>query len=65
MNSSSTLFFFLMSSIKGRWRKRQVKFRINDVGKVLGEMKVFNCRAIGMNVKRRLYEEVAVLTAWV
>ena len=34
----------------------EVKCRINDVGKVLGGMKVFSCRAIGMNVKRRLYE---------
>ena len=26
----------------------EVKFRINDVGKVLGEIKVFSCRAMGM-----------------
>ena len=34
----------------------EVKPRINDVRKVLGGMKmVFSCRAMGMNVKRRLY----------
>ena len=32
----------------------EVKSRINDVGKVLGGMMVFSCRAMGMNVKRRL-----------
>ena len=41
----------------------EVKSRINDVGKVLGGMKAFICRAMGMNVKRTLYEEVAVPTA--
>ena len=40
-----------------------MKSRINDIGKVLGGMKIFSCRAMEMNVKRRLYEEVAVLTA--
>ena len=41
----------------------EVKSRMNDIGKVLGEMKkVFSCRAMGMNVKRRLYEGVAVPT---
>ena len=41
----------------------EVKSRINDVGKVLGLMKkVFSCRSIVMNVKRRLYERVAVPT---
>ena len=41
-----------------------MKSRINDVGKVLrGVKKVFSCRAIGMNVKRRrLFEGVAVPT---
>ena len=34
-----------------------MKFRINDIGKV------FSCRVMGMNVKRRLYEGVAVSTA--
>ena len=42
-----------------------MKSRINDVQKVLGGMRVFNCRAMGMKVKRRLltwlYEGVAVL----
>ena len=41
---------------------RQVKCMINDVGRILGEMKVFSCRVMGMNVKRRLDEEVAVPT---
>ena len=41
----------------------KVKSRINGVGKVLGGMKVFSCRVMGMNVKRRLYEGVAVPTA--
>ena len=48
-----------------RWRNRdkgEVK-RINDVEKVLGGIKMFSSRVIGMNVKRRLYEGVAVLTA--
>ena len=40
----------------------EVKSRINDVGKVLGGMKVFSCRVMRMNVKRRLYEGVAVPT---
>ena len=41
-----------------------MKSTINDVGKVLGRLKkVFSCRAMGMNVKRRLYEGVAVPTA--
>ena len=31
--------------------------------KVLGGMKVLSCREMGMNVKRRLYEGVAVSTA--
>ena len=38
--------------------------RINNGGKVMGGMKkVFSCRAMGMNVKRKLYEGVVVLTA--
>ena len=41
-----------------------LKCRITDVEKVLGGMeKVFSCRVIGMNVKKRLYEGVAVPTA--
>ena len=41
-----------------------VKSRINNIGKVLGGMKnVFSCRAMGMNVERRLYEGVAVSIA--
>ena len=40
--------------------ERQVKSRINDVGKVLGGMiKIFSC--MGMNVQR-LYKGVAVPT---
>ena len=38
-----------------------MKSKINDVGKVLGGMKkAFTYRVMGMNVKRRLYEGVAV-----
>ena len=41
-----------------------MKSWISEVGKVLGGMKeVFSCRAMGMNVKKRLYEGVAVPTA--
>ena len=32
-----------------------MKSKVNDIGKVLGEMKVLSCRAMVMNVKRRLY----------
>ena len=39
----------------------EVKFWINDVGKVLGGIKVFSCRAIGMIIK--MYEGVAVVCA--
>ena len=40
-----------------------MKSRIIDVGKMLGEMKkVFRCRLMEMNVKKRLYEGVAVPT---
>ena len=42
----------------------EVKCRMNDLGKVLvGMKKVFSCKAMVMNVKRRLYEGVAVSTA--
>ena len=40
-----------------------MKSRVNDVGKVLTRMKVFSCRAMRMNVKRRLYEGVALPTS--
>ena len=41
-----------------------MKSRINDVGQMLGGMqKEFSCRMMGRNVKRRLYEGVAVPTA--
>ena len=44
--------------------KTDVKSRINNIGKVLRGMKnVFSCKAMGMNVERRLYEEVAVSIA--
>ena len=39
----------------------EVKFRISDARKVFGLMKVFGCRVMRMNVKRRLYGEVTVL----
>ena len=42
----------------------EVKSRINVVGKVLGGLgKMFSCRVMGMNVKRRLYEGRHMLTA--
>ena len=31
--------------------------RINDEGKEVGGMKMFSCRVMGMNVKKRLYKE--------
>ena len=40
-----------------------MKSRINDLGKVLRGMKVLSCSAMGMKVKRRLYEGVAATTA--
>ncbi len=41
----------------------EVKFRTNEVGKVCGGVKrVFKCRSLGLNAKRRLYEEVVVPT---
>ena len=39
-----------------------MKSRINDIGKVLGEIKAFSCRAMGINVKI-LYEGIAMPTA--
>ncbi len=42
----------------------EVKFRMNEVGKVCGGMKrVLKCRSLGMNAKRRLYEGVVVSAA--
>ncbi len=42
----------------------EVKFRINEVGKMCGGMKsVFKCTLLGMSAKRRLYEGVVVPTA--
>ena len=39
----------------------EVKSWMNDVGKVLGCMKVmFSCRGLRMNTERRLYEGLAV-----
>ena len=44
--------------------EEEVKFRISETGRVLGGMKkVFKCRALRMNAKRRLYEGVVVPTA--
>ncbi len=35
---------------------------MNEVGKVCGRMKrVFKCRSLGINAKRRLYELVVIL----
>ena len=42
---------------------RQVKSRIIYGRKVLGGMKMFCCRVMGMNVKRRFYEGIAVPTS--
>ena len=40
-----------------------MKSRINDVGMVLGGVKnLFSCRVMGMHVKIKLYEGVAVPT---
>ena len=41
----------------------EVKCKINDVGKVFGGVKVFSCRAMGMNINRRLCKRVTVSTA--
>ena len=42
----------------------EVKCRMNEVGKVWGGMnRVFKCRSLGMNAKRRLYEGIVVPTA--
>ncbi len=42
----------------------EVKFRMNEVGKVCGGMKrVFKCKSLGMSAKRRLYEGGVVPTA--
>ena len=43
--------------------KEEVKFRINEAGRVMGGMKkVFKCRSLGMGAKKRLYEGVVVPT---
>ena len=43
----------------------EMKSRISDVGKVLrGMKKVFSCRTMAMNVKRRLDERVAGTETW-
>ena len=45
--------------------KTEVQSKINDVGEVLGGMKkIFCCRAVGMNVKRILYERVILHTVF-
>ena len=55
---------YLRSKITVVWDESEMKSKIKDVGKVLGWMKkVFSCRAIGMNVKRRVYERVTVFAA--
>ncbi len=39
----------------------EVKFRMNEVGKVWGGMKrIFKCRSLGRNAKRSLYEGVVI-----
>ncbi len=39
----------------------EVKFGMNEVGKVCGGMKrVFKCRSLGVSAKRRQYEGVVV-----
>ena len=44
--------------------EEEVKFRMKEVGKVCGGMKrIFKCRSLGMNAKRKLYEGVVVPTA--
>ncbi len=41
----------------------EIKFRVNEVGKVCGGMKrVFKCRSLGMSAKRRLYKGAVVPT---
>ncbi len=41
--------------------KGEVKFRMNEVGKMCGGMKRgFKCRSLGVSAKRRLYERVVV-----
>ncbi len=42
----------------------EVKFRMNEVGKMCRGMKrVFKCRSLGMSAKRRLYKGVVIPTA--
>lgn len=43
---------------------KEVKYRINEVGKVCEEMKkVFKCKSLQMNAKRRPCEGIMVPTA--
>ena len=50
-------------SVDGRIDE-EVKFRMNEVGRMLGGMKrVLKCRTLRMDAKRRLYEGVVVPTA--
>ena len=58
-------FKYLGSSIAANGRvESEVKARVNEVGKVLGGLKqMFGCRSLRMNVKKRLYEGIAVPTA--
>ena len=49
-------FEYLRSKIiVDRARDTEMKSRINDVGKVLGGIKVLSFRIMGTNVKRRFY----------
>ena len=42
----------------------EVNYIKNEIGKVCGGIKkVFNCKSLRMNAKRRLYEEIVVPTA--
>ncbi len=42
----------------------EVKFRMKEVGNVCGgTRRVFKCRSLGINAKRRLYEGVVVSSA--
>ncbi len=42
----------------------EVKFRMDEVGKVCGKIrKMIKCKSLGMNAKRSLYYGIVVLTA--
>ncbi len=49
-------FKYLGSHVDVNWGiEGEVKFRMNEVGKVCGGMKrVFKCKSLGMSAKRRL-----------